>query len=374
MIVNNKHNQFVPCVKINSQVKPSNMPAVVAHKIFGKNGVANVDRCSGNMLPYNSLRTIPNIGKVRFELGYDYQKTKKGFVSQVPFSLVAATKNDGTEDKEIFVHVPSKKHQETYPGLLGKGWFADTEIAQNLRSREWVAVKCYKHKGDRKISDDLLEKEIEVLQILNMFRGYSEYDGKKNVYMQLIDGHELKEIKKDQMPGKLSSQIQCSISAIRSLEKLHKSNWIHGDIHRGNIMINPKNKTMTLIDFNKAAYLGDSGNAKVIQGGYTINIPGKVHENVDKNDCMELNKHTDRFALGTTLAYMFSGKKHPIKNHEGYIKTLLFKPKELNCSNEEWNELDSCLRLLTDKNGPDDLDFVCGKLQQLQNKLQKRGA
>lgn len=355
----------------NKTQKQPKMPDIVLEKIFGPHGLKHVDNINGSMLPYTKLKEIPGIGKARFDLGYAYQKLKKGHI--LPFSLFSATLSDGTKD--VFVHVPSKKNLATYPGLLGKGWYADTEIAQNLRTREWVAVKRYKHKnGPQKIDDDLVQKEMEVLKILNLFKGYTEHNGKKNIYMKLFDGKELRMISKNHLPKKLSSQIQCAISAIRKLEILHQSNWIHGDIHRGNIIINTKNNSMQIIDFNKSAYLGPNGKAKVTQGGYPINIPGKVQTTLDLNASMELDKYTDRFALGTTLAYMFSGKKHPVKNGTGYIKTLLFKPQGLNCLNEEWKELQSCLELLTEKDGPDDLDFVCQKLHQLRLKLENRGA
>ena len=235
------------------------IPKCVSSNLFGENklkGAYSEDN-SGSLLKYKALSEIPGSDHFRNELGTKYVKLSK-HKSKLPFSLIAS-KTDSKAD--IFVHVPSQNKKENYPGLLGKGWYADTEIAQNLRSREWVAVKCYKHtKADRIIPQELIDKEIKVLKIIGAYKGYCEYkdkDGnvKRNVYMKMFDGKDLKVISKNELPNKLSKRIGCAISALKDLETLHKKNWIHGDIHRGNIILDNKANALHLIDFNKSETL-----------------------------------------------------------------------------------------------------------------------
>lgn len=334
---------------------PSHVPLVVQNKIFGINGVLGVDRENGNMLPYSSLETA-NIGETnKTALGYSFDKLKRD-PNYLPFSLIAARMTDNKDEiPQIFVHVPgNSRTSNDYPGLLGRGCFGNTEIAQNLSTREWVAVKCYKHKEpEKQLPQDLLDKEIEVLKIMGMYRGYSAYSGKKNVYMQLVDGCDLLQINPEQLPSQLSDQIESALSAITELKKLHNRNYIHGDIHRGNLILNTRDNTIKLIDFNKSTPLSSEGTAMNVPGAYWINLPGDILAEGYNKGYMVLSKYTDRFALGTTLAYMFSQKKHPIKRSDGSIEQLLHKPPGLLCADEDWIELEQCLRLLTDDEGSD---------------------
>lgn len=350
-----------PCQLQSFQVRRGNktIPSIVATQLFGHRRLNGADADGGNLLKCKSVAELLICDCIQNQFTNQF-KIKRS--EHLNFSLVKSF------DGDIFVHVPTRKNQTDYPGLLGKGWFADTEIAQNLATREWVAVKCYNRKAEyQKIHPKLLEKEITVLKILGIYRGFAEYRGKKNVYMKLYDGQSLEQITARNLPQTISKIIACSISVIRELAKLHAMNWVHGDIHRGNIILDSLASRMHLIDFNKSTMLDENGVALMDIAGHFFNQKTNEITPEQERSYIVLNKHTDRYSLGVTLAEMILGKT-PLVDRRGKMSIAMHSefPKVYVL------ELENILNMLINKKCDASLEQIVLKLNCLLIKTIKK--
>ncbi len=86
------------------------------------------------------------------------------------------------------------------------------------------------------------------------------------------------------------------------LLSLHQSGWVHADIKPNNILVNPDNQEVRIIDFGQS--LPNGAIKKRIQGTPDYIAPEQVRR-------LPLDQRTDVYNLGATMYYMLTGKPYP---------------------------------------------------------------
>lgn len=102
------------------------------------------------------------------------------------------------------------------------------------------------------------------------------------------------------------------------LDEIHylhtKHKLFHGDLHRGNIMLNPENGQPVIIDFDSAQQLGSDGMKKRLQYNYEYDYLDEdyktkmkpVIEKIDLNTLIDVAKASDyeRFVANNPVKYL----------------------------------------------------------------------
>jgi eukaryotic-like serine/threonine-protein kinase len=86
------------------------------------------------------------------------------------------------------------------------------------------------------------------------------------------------------------------------LQSLHQLDWIHADMKPNNILVNPDNQEVRIIDFGQSCPVGAI--KKRIQGTPDYIAPEQVRR-------LPLDQRTDVFNLGATMYWMLTGKPWP---------------------------------------------------------------
>lgn len=216
-------------------------------------------------------------------------------------------------DQTFKTNVGTMAHAKKCP--LGEGQNASIFLAQNLDNGEFLAVKEY-DKSRQKESyhiDDSKQIEIEqkVLKMLGMSRGIHriEKENKLHVYMPYIDGVDLERAKSSEI-GNVADALYYAQLATEKLLTLHKNNFIHADLHAGNVMICPKNKELYFVDFEKCKYMDPDTQELEIWGKPSF-LPQRAYDKSRPKKgsgaiLVPVNKETDKFGLGVALHTLFS--------------------------------------------------------------------
>lgn len=169
-------------------------------------------------------------------------KLKKEMIT--PYSVI---KDDNGDLYALFNPMNSNKEFNR----LGKGEHGEIRYAQNIKTKEWCAVKISSEIGS-------LLKEIPFLKSLNRYRGFQSRDNKHYLFMDYIPGINLtllydfvfhNEALSDRHEAKLFLNILCALK-----EQLIKNKIVHQDLHRSNFMITPHTWELTIIDYGSAYF------------------------------------------------------------------------------------------------------------------------
>ncbi len=139
---------------------------------------------------------------------------------------------------------------------LGEGNTADVHF---LDSNKELCLKVLKNPEEIGVFYNRLEKEMGFLAELQNIDEYikipkpyltADYDGIKCLLMETLNAHSVRDILegKGQLPEGFN--IEAFYNQLKNfLEKMHEKNIYHRDFHAGNIMINPNNGEISVIDF-----------------------------------------------------------------------------------------------------------------------------
>ncbi len=240
---------------------------------------------------------------------------------------------------------------------LGEGQNASIFLAQNLDNGKFLAVKIYdKSRAKQSYHVDnqkQIKIEQEVLNILGMNRGMHKVnENMLHVYMPFIDGVDLEKAKASEI-GDFNDALHYAQLATETLLKCHKANYIHADLHAGNVMISPINKELYFVDFEKCKYMEPDTQDLEIWGRPSF-LPQRAYDKArPKNGLggdpimVPVNKETDKYGLGVALHTMFSkvlGKEALSIDNNGNIQ-LKQIPKGF--SEASLKELVKILHMLT---------------------------
>ncbi len=261
---------------------------------------------------------------------------------------------------------------------LGEGQNASIFLAQNLDSGEFLAVKIYDKSRNKESyhvdSTNQIEIEQKVLSMLNMNRGlHKNTNDTLHVYMPFIDGVDLEKAKAHDI-GSLNDCLDYAQLATNILEKMHQHNFIHADLHAGNIMICPNNKSLYFVDFEKCKYMEPQTQDLEIWGRPSF-LPKRAYDKSrPKNGAgdpimVPVNKETDKYGLGVALFIMFTkvlGEDVLSIDNNGHIEIKRI-PKDI--PEDLLKDLSATIHMLTQPNDKYLAD-VATRFNLIKNKIE----
>ena len=192
---------------------------------------------------------------------------------------------------------------------IGEGSFGSIFKGQNIRTKEYVAVKVEPIMKDTK----LLKNESIIYQYLNNTSGIPliKWFGRdsQNYYM-VIDllGPSLESLKLTQSVFSLNLVLQIGIEVTKLLKSIHEKGLVHRDIKPDNFLLGlPGDKSkLFLIDFGFCkAYMKDNDHI-ALKKMYNL-IGSKTYASINAHNFLELSRRDDMESLGYMLVYLYSG-------------------------------------------------------------------
>ena len=193
---------------------------------------------------------------------------------------------------------------------IGEGSFGFIYRGQNIRTREYVAIKVEPIKNETK----LLKNESTVYQYLNNSPGIPsvKWFGKCDAnYYMVIDllGQSLQSLKNACERFSLQLVLQIGIQVINLLKTIHDKGLVHRDIKPDNFLLSrkPNDANIYLIDFGFCkSYLIDDN--KHIPYKQTHNLIGSnTYASINAHKFIELSRRDDLESLGYMLIYFYLG-------------------------------------------------------------------
>lgn len=205
---------------------------------------------------YSYLTSIPNHGSVAPDLeeilknGHSVLKQtdasiKEHFktkpkeilyeINRTPIQAILKIENSGTHYYAIYNH------------LLGKGSYSQVLLAQDIYTKELLAVKIQPYS----VPEDI-EHEIKHLSFINEYRGgaviTSTPEKTHYLFCKLAKGVALDKLYTDSLNYSETDILNIIIASFNALQNLHKQNIVHNDIHEGNLVYDPRDKKAQWVD------------------------------------------------------------------------------------------------------------------------------
>lgn len=192
---------------------------------------------------------------------------------------------------------------------IGEGSFGCIYRGQNIRTREYVAIKVEPIENNTK----LLKNESTIYQYLNNNQGIPsvKWFGKddENYYM-VIDllGQSLQSLLNKNSVFSLKLVLQIGIQVINLLKTIHDRGLVHRDIKPENFLLttNQNDTNIYIIDFGFCkSYLIDN---KHIPYKHTHSLIGSnTYASINAHNFIELSRRDDLESLGYMLIYFYLG-------------------------------------------------------------------
>jgi serine/threonine protein kinase len=194
---------------------------------------------------------------------------------------------------------------------IGAGSFGAIYKGQNVRTKEYVAIKVEPISNDLK----LLLNESKIYQHLNGCDGIPnvKWFGKDdmNYYMVVnLLGPSLQDLAQQFSPFSLGLILKIGIKIILLLKTIHEKGLVHRDVKPDNFLfgLNKMNE-IYLIDFGFCrSYLDSNNNNAHIKMKNTHSMIGsKTYASIMSHKRVELSRRDDLESLGYMLLYFYSG-------------------------------------------------------------------
>jgi serine/threonine protein kinase len=192
---------------------------------------------------------------------------------------------------------------------LGEGSFGIIYKGQNVRTKDYVAIKVEPIKNGTK----LLKNESTIYQYLNNSLGIPsvKWFGKDkfNYYMVInLLGESLQNLKDKINIFSLKQVLQIGINITNLLKTIHDKGLVHRDIKPENFLLstNNENKQIYIIDFGFCkSFMNNDSHMEIKK---TNNLIGsKTYASINSHDYLELSRRDDMESLGYIMLYFYLG-------------------------------------------------------------------
>lgn len=193
---------------------------------------------------------------------------------------------------------------------LGEGSFGSIYKGQNIRTKEYVAIKVETIQSANK----LLKNESIIYNYLNKCNGMPNvrWFGKDETnYYMVIDllGQTIQQLKDTYKTIPLKIVLQIGIKIVNLLNIIHDKGLIHRDIKPENFLfgLNTKKNDIFIIDFGfSKVYINNDAHIEMKR---THNIIGSnIYVSLNGHNYMELSRRDDMESLGYMLIYLYLGE------------------------------------------------------------------
>lgn len=214
---------------------------------------------------------------------------------------------------------------------IGEGSFGSIYKCQNIRTKEFVAVKVECIKNGTK----LLKNESKIYNYLSGNKGIPtvKWFGKdnENYYMVInLLGESLESLKSRYKKFSLKLTLQIGIAIINLLKTIHDNKLIHRDIKPDNFLfgLNEDKNKIFIIDFGFCKLYNENNLNK------TNNLVGSIYyASINSHNMIELSRRDDLESLGYLLLYLYLDKL-PWQNERNNNEKIKNMKKEIINLNE----------------------------------------
>lgn len=196
---------------------------------------------------------------------------------------------------------------------LGKGAFGTLYKGQNIRTKEWVAIKVEPIHSNMR----LLKNESTVYQYLRGVRGVPsvKWFGKDDVnyYMVLpLLGTSLQELKHKYTRLSLKMTLQIGVLLLQIIKQVHEKGLIHRDIKPDNFLFglnnnNEKLEMLHIIDFGFCKPYVTSIGEHVVERKVHNLIGSRMYASVSAHTLNDQSRRDDLESIGYLLIYLYLG-------------------------------------------------------------------
>ena len=221
-------------------------------------------------------------------------------------------------------------------GVLGRGGFGVTYLAEQVMAKRKVCIKEFFPKDSYTRGDDtrsltlasqgfavsmnrFKEKFIKEAQTIaaldhaNIIPIYDVFEENNTAYyvMEYIDGESLSDVIKRRGALSESEAIDYICQAGSALEYLHDRRIMHLDVKPGNIMVRRKDNRVVLIDFGLSKHYDEQSGEATSTTPVGVSHGYAPMEQYKQGGVSTFSPETDIYSLGATLYYLLTGQRPP---------------------------------------------------------------
>ncbi len=216
------------------------------------------------------------------------------------------------------------KYYAIYKYQLGKGTYGKVQLAKEINSHEKIAVKIQPYNTQDE-KDDL---QHEINQLKNIKDFYGSFDDQKNkvfyIFSKFADGTSVERLYSSMPSYEINEIYQMILSSFYSLKRIHDNGVVHNDVHEGNLVYNPGDKSSLWVDLAFAISLEPNSKFKKIKLPEKKEIP--IYKAPESN--IERGYATDIYQLGfmsLRMLLIFSEQDKDLKYQYINSRDLSFK-------------------------------------------------
>jgi serine/threonine-protein kinase len=134
---------------------------------------------------------------------------------------------------------------------------------------------------------------------------YGEDGQWRFISMELIEGHDLKQLIRDRGPFPIAEGCEIALQIAAGLAAVHKAGIIHRDLKAANIMLDASG-TVRLMDFGIARRVTPGTTASLTLSGQVVGSPEYMSPEQARGEALDVR--SDIYSLGVVLYEVFGGK------------------------------------------------------------------